>query len=162
MFVAEVLEDEIEFFDRAYRSEKDGLGIGAFAYYRRFVESHKNKIIAEIRKVAVAQNLAPGLIEGLDRALSKRKFTAAVDEIKDAIPDSVKINGFNPLTLLHNALSSGLHTDDDVECLEIAKDIRTVLTGLAELTSELLRNETALKDAATRLNKRNSGQKKTE
>jgi hypothetical protein len=157
--VTDVLDDEIEYFDRGYRAETDGLGIGAFAYYRRFVESHKDKIIAEIRKVAVAQNLAPSIIEGLDRAATKREFKSAVEEIRDAIPDSLKIGGMNPLTLLHNALSGGLHSDDDVECLEIAKDIRTVLTALSSRTSELLKAEAGFKDAVTRLNQRNSGQK---
>jgi hypothetical protein len=157
--VTDVLDDEIKFFEYGYRAERDGLGIGAFAYYRRFVESHKDKIIAEIKKVAIAQNLDKSIIETLDRAATKREFKAAVDEIKDAIPDSLKINGANPLTLLHNALSGGLHNDDDVDCLEIAQDIRTVLTALASRTSELLKAETGFKDAVTRLNKRNSGQK---
>jgi hypothetical protein len=158
--VTHVLDDDIKFFEYGYRAETDGLGIGAFAYYRRFVESHKNKIIAEIRKVAVAQNLGADLIAGLDRAATRREFSAAVDEIKDAIPDSLKFNGANPLTLLHNALSGGLHSEDDVECLSIAQDIRTVLTALAERTAELLKTQSALNDAVTRLNQRNSGQKK--
>ena len=85
------------------------------------------------------------IIEALDRAAAKREFKAAVDEIKDAIPDSLKINGANPLTLLHSALGGGLHNDDDVDCLEIAQDIRTVLTALASRTSELLKAETGLK-----------------
>lgn len=157
--VSDVLDDEIKFFEYGYQAERDGLGIGAFAYYRRFVESHKDKIIEQIRKVAVAQNLDKSIIDGLDRAAIKREFKAAVDEIKDAIPDSLKINGANPLTLLHNALSGGLHNDDDVDCLEIAQDIRTVLTALASRTSELLKAETGFKEAVTRLNKRNAGQK---
>ncbi len=159
--VADVLDDEIEYFERGYRAETDGLGIGAFAYYRRFVESHKDKIIAEIRKVAVAQTLPAEIIATLDRAATKREFKSAVEEIKDAIPDSLKIGGMNPLTLLHNALSSGLHSDDDVECLEIAQDIRTVLTALASRTGELLKAESGFKAAVTRLNQRNAGQKPT-
>ena len=156
--VVDVLNDEIKFFEYGYRAETDGLGIGAFAYYRRFVESHKNKILAEIKKVAVAQNLPDSIISALNRALERREFKAAVDEIKDAIPDSLKINGANPLTLLHNALSGGLHSDDDVDCLQIAQDIRTVLTAMASRTTELLKSEAGLKDAVTRLNQRNSGQ----
>jgi hypothetical protein len=108
--ITDVLDDEIQFFDRGYRAEREGLGIGAFAYYRRFVESHKDKIIAEIRKVAVAHGLSQTILDALDRAAAAREFSAAVAEVKDAIPDSIKINGANPLTLLHNALSAGLHS----------------------------------------------------
>lgn len=158
--VTNVLDDEIEFFDRGYRSEQEGLGIGAFAYYRRFVESHKDKIIAEIRKVAVSQGLSQTILDALDRAARVREFSAAVAEVKDAIPDSIKINGANPLTLLHDALSAGLHNEDDVDCLAIAQDIRLVLTGLAERTSELLKSNAEMAAAVTRLNQRKSGQKK--
>ena len=158
--VTNVLDDEIEFFDRGYRAETDGLGIGAFAYYRRFVESHKDKIIAEIRKVAVSQGLAQPILDALDRASRVREFSAAVAEVKDAIPDSIKINGANPLTLLHDALSAGLHNEDDVDCLAIAQDIRLVLTGLAERTKDLLKSNAEMAAAVTRLNQRKSGQKK--
>lgn len=159
--VTDVLDDEIEFFDRGYRSEREGLGIGAFAYYRRFVESHKDKIIAEIRKVAVAQGLPHAILEALDRAAKKREFSAAVAEVKDAIPDSIKINGANPLTLLHDALSAGLHNEDDVDCLSIAQDIRLVLTGLAERTSQALKSSAEMAAAVNRLNQRRAGQKPT-
>jgi hypothetical protein len=157
--VENVLDDEIKFFDRGYRAETAGLGIGAFAYYRRFVESHKDKIFAEIRKVAVAQNLGQALLDTIDRAMGRREFSAAVGEMKDAIPDSLRIAGQNPLTLLHSAISAELHAgDDDVICLEIAQDIRTVLSGLAEKTSQALKSTAELNEAVKRLGQRASGQ----
>ena len=123
------------------------------------MESHKDKIIAEIRKVAVAQGLQQDIIDTLDRAAARREFSSAVEEIKDAIPASIKINGANPLTLLHDALSAGLHSEDDVECLYIARDIRLVLTGLAERTSQALKSNTEIAAAVTRLNQKRSGQR---
>ncbi|HLA72846.1 MAG TPA: hypothetical protein VK624_15165 [Steroidobacteraceae bacterium] len=155
--VKTVLDDEIEFFDRGYRAETAGLGIGAFAYYRRFVESHKDKIIAEIRKVAVAQGAKPEIIETLDRAAAMNSFDQAVKTVKDAIPDSLKYGGgHNPLTLLHTALSQGLHNDDDADCLTLAKDIRLVLTDLADRTTQALKDNTALSQAVNRLLQKNS------
>jgi hypothetical protein len=41
-----------ETFLQGARAEARGLGIGAFAYYRRVVENQKNRIISEIAKVA--------------------------------------------------------------------------------------------------------------
>jgi hypothetical protein len=154
-----VLDDEIGFFERGYRAETDGLGIGAFGYYRRFVESHKDKIVAAIRKVAVAQNMPASKLAAIDRAATKREFKQAVETIKDGIPSSLFINGHNPLTLLHNALSAGLHNEDDVECLSLAQDIRTVLVGMAERTIAALKDSAELNAAVTRLGQRASGQK---
>lgn len=156
--IKDVLDDELDWLARGYRAETSGLGIGAFAYYRRFVESHKNKIIAEIRKVAVIQGLDPALVAGLDTAAKTISFMAAIEVIKDAIPDSVKVDGQNPLTLLHDALSIGLHSEDDVECLALAHDIRVVLTALAERTTALLAANSVLKDSVKRLQLKKSQQ----
>jgi hypothetical protein len=153
--VTQVLDDEIEYFDRGYRSEREGLGIGAFAYYRRFVDSHKDKILDRIRAVAVAQNAGPEVIEALDRAKKTNSFERAVGEIKDAIPQGLRLKGgHNPLTVLYRALSIGVHEDDDADCLERAQDIRTVLTALAEKTNQALADSKELDAAVSRLLKR--------
>ncbi len=150
--VQDVLDDAILYFERGYRSETAGLGIGAFAYYRRFVESHKNKIIAEIRKVAVAQGAKQDVLDTLDRAAKSNSFENAVKTVKDAIPDSLRHSGgHNPLTLLHDALSAGLHNEDDNQCLELAKDIRLLLTDLSERTTQALTNNAELGQAVNRL-----------
>lgn len=153
--VKDVLDDEILFFERGYRAETAGLGIGAFAYYRRFVESHKDRIIAEIRKVAVAQGAKQDVLDTLDKASKMNSFENAVKTVKDAIPDSLRhTGGHNPLTLLHDALSAGLHNEDDEQCLELAKDIRLLLTDLAERTTQALKNNSELSQAVSRLLKK--------
>ncbi len=45
--------------------------------------------------------------------------------------------GTTPLSLLHSALSDGLHDRSDEECLQIAQEIRVLLTELAEQDAEL-------------------------
>jgi hypothetical protein len=76
--------------------------------------------------------------------------------IKNAIPEAILIDGHNPLTLLHSALSEGLHAQTDEECLELATSIRVVLTELADRISVALREEAELKTAVTRLLNRKS------
>jgi hypothetical protein len=78
-----------------------------------------------------------------------------VKAVKDAIPDSLRHSGgHNPLTLLHDALSAGLHSEDDEQCLELAKDIRLLLTDLAERTTQALKNNSELNQAVNRLLKK--------
>jgi len=60
------------------------------------------------------------------------QFSKAIETIKAAIPESLLIDGHNPLTLLHDALSEGLHAQTNEDCLELATSIRVVLTELAE------------------------------
>jgi hypothetical protein len=71
--------------------------------------------------------------------------------VRDAIPDVLRIKGHNPITLLHGALSEGLHAKSDEECISIATSIRIVLSELAERMSEVLRDERELDEALSRL-----------
>jgi hypothetical protein len=134
-----------------------GLGIGAFAYYRRVVEEQKGRIIEEIGKVAVKIKPSKETAELFAKAKAETQFTTAIDMIKSAIPEAVLIDGHNPLTLLHSALSEGLHAHTDEQCLELATSIRVVLTELAERISTALKEEATLKSAVSRLLNRKSG-----
>jgi hypothetical protein len=140
-----------DLFLRARRVENLGFGIGSFAYYRRVVENQKGRIIPEISKASAKLGASPATIEELRRAASETQFSKAIDEIKTAMPTALLIDGHNPLTLLHTALSEGLHAHTDEECLELAQEIRLVLTELAERISQALKEEAELKQAVTRL-----------
>lgn len=90
-------------------------------------------------------------IKLFDKARNETQFSKAVDDIKAAIPQALSIQGHNPLTLLHKALSEGIHAQSDEECLEVATSIRVVLTELAERISQALKDEAQLKNAVSRL-----------
>src|SRR6266496_2162514 len=104
-----------ELFLKGRRAESQGMGIGAFAYYRRVVENQKNRLLDEIIKVCQRLNADANLITNLETARKETQFSKAIDIVKDGIPDVLRINGHNPLTLLHTALSDGLHEQSDEE-----------------------------------------------
>jgi hypothetical protein len=87
------------------------------------------------------------LITELEEAKRENRFSAAVEKIKHAIPEVLLIDGHNPLTLLHKALSEGLHAGTDEECLEIAQNIRVILSELSERLSTALKDDQELKKA---------------
>ena len=58
-------EEYRELFLQGRRAENRGLGIGAYAYYRRIVENQKGKFIDEIRKVAEKLGASEETIKGL-------------------------------------------------------------------------------------------------
>lgn len=145
-----------ELFLQGRRAENHGMGIGAFSYYRRVVENQKGRIIAEIARVAEKLGAKPNVLTAFKAAEKETQFSKAVDDVKDGIPDVLRIGGHNPLTLLHKALSEGLHDHSDKECLEIAQEIRLVLTDLAERMSQALKEEAELKTAVSRLLARKS------
>ena len=145
-----------DLFLKGRRAELRGLGIGAFAYYRRVVEEQKGRIIGEIGKVARRLGAPKAILELFAQAAAETQFSKAIETITTAIPESLLINGHNPLTLLYTPLSEGLHEHTDEYCLELATSIRVVLTELAERISNALKDEAELQGAVTRLLTRKS------
>ena len=137
-----------ELFRKGWRAEKQGLGIGSFVYYRRVVENQKDHILEEFRKAAERLGADNELLSSIDRAKNETRFTEAIDSVKDAIPDGLKVKGHNPLKLLHKALSRGVHDLSDQECLEQAQAVRVILNELIEnmvrITSEKREIDAAL------------------
>lgn len=144
-------EDYRKLFLQGRRAENKGLGIGAYGYYRRIVEHQKGRIIDEIRRVAEKLGESAEMVKTLSEARTETQFSSAIEKIKDAIPRSLLIDGHNPLTLLHNALSEGLHELTDEECLRLATSIRVVLIELADRISAALKEEAELKSAVSAL-----------
>jgi hypothetical protein len=140
-----------ETFLKGRRCENQGLGIGAFVYYRRVVENQKNRIFDEIIKVADKLNVSPDIITALNAAKKETQFSKALASVKNAMPQALLINGHNPLTLLHSALSDGLHDQTDEHCLEIASSVRVVLGELSERLSQALKDEAELNNALSKL-----------
>jgi hypothetical protein len=145
------IQPDIDLFLKGRRAESQGMGIGAFAYYRRVVENQKNRVIDEIIKVSTRLRAEPGFIASLEAAKKEIQFSGTIEKIKDGLPETLKIEGHNPLTLLHNALSIGIHSSSEEECLELAQNIRVVLTELAERIDRALQDHAELKQAVGRL-----------
>ena len=61
------------------------------------------------------------------------------------------MQGYNPLTLLHDALSKGVHELDDEGCLERAQAVRVVLTELVSNMAHILKDELEVKAAVKKL-----------
>lgn len=143
-----------ETFLKGRRCEAQGLGIGAFAYYRRIVEEQKDRLFDEVIKVAERTGARSEVIELLKRAKAEIQFSKGLEMAQDAVPESLRINGQNPLTLLHGALSAGLHARSDEECLDSARAVRLVLQALAERAAEALKEHAELAAAIGKLRQR--------
>lgn len=150
-----------EMFLQGRRAENQGFGIGSFAYYRRVVDDQKGRIIHEIARASAKLGASKEMLDQLARAEKETQFKTAIDQIKDGIPAALMIQGHNPLTLLHTALSQGLHEQTDHECLHVAQEIRLILTELAERISQALKEERELKEAVSRLMNRNRKPRET-
>ena len=140
-----------DIFLKGCNCENQGLGIGAFTYYRRVVENQKNRILGEIVKVFEKIGVPQDKINTLREAIKETQFRKALEMAKDVMPERLLINGHSPILLLHRALSRGVHELSDEECLELASTIRLVLGELSERLSAILKNKAELTEAISTL-----------
>ena len=138
-------------FLKGRNCENQGLGIGAFTYYRRVVENQKNRILGEIVKVSEKIGVPQDKINTLHQAIKETQFSKALGMAKDVMPESLLINGQSPILLLHHALSRGVHELSDEECLKLASTVRLVLGELSERLSTLLKDKAELTEAISTL-----------
>lgn len=144
-------------FLKGRRCENQGLGVGAFIYYRRVVENQKGRIFKEIIKVSEKLGAEEEKINTLKAAQVETQFSKALNMAKNAMPESLLINGHSPLLLLHSALSEGVHALSDEQCLETAGSVRIVLGELSERLSQALKDEAELSKALSHLMNKNKG-----
>ena len=140
-----------EVFLKGRNCENQGLGIGAFTYYRRVVENQKNRILGEIVKVFEKIGVSQDKIDTLGQAIKETQFSKALGMAKDVMPESLLIDGHSPILLLHRALSRGVHELSDEECLKLAGTVRLVLGELSERLSAILKDKVELTEAVSTL-----------
>lgn len=151
--VNKLIKGERELFLKGMICENQGMGIGAFGYYRRVLDSQKNRIFDEIIKVVNLTATDKSIIVELEAAKAETQFTKAVDSIKHAFPEGLLISGYNPLKLLYKAVSEGLHNHSDEVCLEMAQSIKLVLFEFTKRLSDALSDNKELTGAIGHLMK---------
>lgn len=127
--LTELLGEQEDYYKKGLVCESQGYGIGAYAYYRRIIEEIIDNLLNSI-----ADLIPESQGEQYKQALEQTKETIVAQEkihiVKDLLPEILRPDGMNPLSLLHATLSEGLHAKSDDECLEVAGSIREILIFL--------------------------------
>ena len=145
-------KSDLELYRKGLRTEREGHGIGAAAYFRRVVDNQWRGLVRKLRDAAEKLGTPPEKLKVFEEALAQPQFSTAVDMLKDAIPAKLLIlDGRNPLTLLYKPLSMQIHDFSDDQCLEQAADIRIILNETFDTISRVLKDDEALKAAVNRL-----------
>jgi hypothetical protein len=145
-------KEDLKLYRKGLRTERDGHGIGAAAYFRRVVDNQWKALVKKLRDAAEKLGTPPENLKVFQEALAQPQFSTAVDMLKDAIPAKLLIlDGRNPLTLLYKPLSVQIHELSDEQCLQQAADIRVILNETFDNISRVLKDDETLKAAVTRL-----------
>ena|SRR2546422_250498 len=116
---------DLDFYKTAIRLRNFGLGLGAVAYMRRVVENRMNDMLDVLHEVAREHKASEEVLGRLEGIKKERRFSVKVDYAGDLVPDNLRPAGQpNPMAVLHELASDGLHTKSDEECVDIFDQCR--------------------------------------
>ena len=144
-----------EYFRKGLISEYQGYGIGANAYYRRIVDEIIDDLLKSIGDF-IEKNDKEDYKTALDKTKKEKSASNKIDIVKHLLPTSLTPEGFNPLAILHDKLSVGIHALSDQECLEDAVQIRAALTFLVKEVRERNADASAFVETLHKLDKKRS------
>ena len=147
----QALGNRVEFYRKGLASEAVGYGIGAYGYYRRVVEEIIDELLDGIGTLIEEESRKQEYMIALAQTKSTRQTEEKARLVKDLMPGQVKVQGMNPLGILHTALSEGLHNRSDVECLYLAVEIRAALDFLITRLAQAKEEQKKFTDSMRRI-----------
>ena len=109
-------------------------GIGAYAYLRRVIENEIKRIIQDIAELDFDG------VEFVRKAYENFRvdfqMSKLIDVINKHLPVSLKELGDNPVRLLYEQLSGGIHEFTDEQCMEKAEHIDVLLNYVIRKINE--------------------------
>jgi hypothetical protein len=134
-YVKEAAAEHLDIYKKGLINESQGYGIGAYAYYRRIVELVIDGLLDDIGKVMEGMPGHDAYVAKLKEVKEDHQASNKIEVVKDLLPPHLSPGGRNPLGIIHRALSQGIHSDSDEECVELAGLIRESLVFLLETVS---------------------------
>ena len=118
-----------DFYKKGLRSLAHGFGVGALAYFRRVVEDATTEILTIVEEVAESEGDA-ATVERIQEAMAAKEMEEKLRLAAQALPASLRPGNVNPLRVLFQQYSKGLHDRTEHECSQIAERMRFTLEYL--------------------------------
>jgi hypothetical protein len=118
--------EDLKSYRTAIRLRNFALGLGAVAYLRRIIENRMNDLLDVLYEAAKEHKIASEVLEKLEAIKSDRRFSVKVDYAGALLPEHLRPSGVpNPMGILHELASDGLHARTDEDCVDIFDGCRT-------------------------------------
>jgi hypothetical protein len=137
--IAKSLGDNLDPFKKGMVCLGQGYGLAACAYFRRVLENQVDSILELLEQYLATD---PSTEMAAAEVAALRNGKAADVKLQKAsafVPSTLAVAGHNPIRLLYELLSKGVHSLSEDECSELAQEISGtmtyVLTELARVTT---------------------------
>lgn len=112
--------DDVKAYKNAVRLRNFNLGIAAVAYMRRVVENRMNDLLEILHEAARVHGASAELLARHEEVMKEKRFAVKIDYAGDLLPANLRPEGKpNPMAILHELASDGLHSKSDEECVDI-------------------------------------------
>lgn len=129
-------------------------GIGSYAYLRRIIE---NEIIRIIKDISDLDFDGVKLVKEAYKTYQKdSQMSKLIEILNKHIPMSLQELGDNPIKLLYEQLSGGIHEFTDEECLKKASSIDILINYVIKVINEEKYHLKEVKGALNNLRRNNS------
>jgi hypothetical protein len=126
-----MLGGHVDLYKKGLVCESQGYGIGGFGYYRRIVEDMIGQLLDDLA-VFMSGTEKEEYVSALERVRATPIAQDKIALVKDLLPPVLRPGGINPLSVLHEILSQGLHEASDEVCMELAAGVRDALVFLVD------------------------------
>jgi hypothetical protein len=125
--VHDALGASVDVYKRAKICLSQGFGLAACAYMRRVLEDQVTPILNLIHQNAVEAGEDAVVLDQIRSAMKGKAADEKLSIVYRHAPASLIVDGKNPLKLMHDLLSQGLHSLSEEECIQIALQIAAAL-----------------------------------
>lgn len=128
--VPENLEQALDKFDlklykNALRMRNFNLGVAAVAYMRLIVENKMSDMLEILHESALTHNAPAELLARHEAMKKEKRFSDKIDYAGELLPAGLRPPGKpNPMAILHELASEGLHAKTDEECVDVFDSCR--------------------------------------
>ena len=122
------------FYYKGLNALNQNFGIGAFAYFRRIIEKELINIISDIKSLPDSHSAEIETL--LIKHNANPKISTIYENVFEHLPNSLKTLGDNPIKLLYNQTSEGLHSLNEEVCLQKANSILQLLNFVIKKINE--------------------------
>jgi hypothetical protein len=118
-------EADLKLYKNALRMRNFKFGVAAVAYMRRIIENRMNDMLQILHESAIAHNAPAELLARHEAMMKEKRFSEKIDYAGQLLPSSLRPSGKpNPMAILHELASEGLHAKSDEQCVDIFDSCR--------------------------------------
>ena len=123
----DTLGEDALLYKRALICVSQSFGVGACTYLRRILENQSSPLLRTVYDNRRDDGASDEDLKAVSKIMEKGSAEERIKLANEVLPQALRIAGENPLELIYDKLSAGLHRQDEQQCTAVASEVREAL-----------------------------------